>query len=99
MGLHWTEFCNLLQSRFGRNQHQNLLRKMFRIGQTSSVEEYVDQFSKLYVHLTTYEIIPDALHYTTRFIDGLKPGVRMAIAMQKPRDLDTAYELDLLHEE
>ena len=82
MGLQWTEFYNLLQSRFGRNQYQNLLRKMFRIGQTSSVEEYVDQFSKLYVHRTTYEIIPDPLHYTTMFIAGLKLGLCMAIAMQ-----------------
>lgn len=97
--LNWSEFCQLLQNRFGRNQHQNLLRKMFRIGQTGSVEKYVEQFAELYDQLTAYEDNPDTLHYTTRFIDGLKPGVRMAIAMQKPHDLDTAYELALLHEE
>lgn len=72
---------------------------MFRIGQTGSVEKYVEQFAELYDQLTAYEDNPDTLHYTTRFIDGLKPGVRMAIAMQKPHDLDTAYELALLHEE
>ena len=72
---------------------------MFRINQTGLVEEYVEQFAELYDQLIAYESSPDPLHYTTRFIDGLKPGVRMAIAMQKPRDLDTAYELDLLHEE
>lgn len=59
----------------------------------------MEQFAELYDQLTAYESSPDPLHYTTRFIDGLKPGVRMAIAMQKPRDLDTAYELALLHEE
>ena len=63
------------------------------------MEEYVEQFAELYDQLTAYESNPDPLHYTTRFTDGLEPGVRMAIAMQKPRDLDTAYELALIHEE
>jgi hypothetical protein len=39
------------------------------------------------------------MHYTTRFIDGLKPAIRMAVAIQQPHDLDSAVELALLYEE
>jgi hypothetical protein len=39
------------------------------------------------------------VHYTTRFLDGLKPAVRVLVAIQQPPDLDTAYSLALLYEE
>lgn len=61
--------------------------------------DYVDRFANLYDQLMAYEDAPNSLHYTTRFLDGLKPGVRVAVALQKPRDLDAAYDLALLHEE
>ena len=63
------------------------------------MEDYVERFAELYDQLTAYEDAPNSLHYTTRFLDGLKPGVRIAVALQKPKDLDAAYELALLHEE
>jgi hypothetical protein len=40
---------------------------------------------------------PDPVHYTTRFLDGLKPAVRVLVAIQQPPD--TAYSLALLYEE
>ena len=39
-------------------------------------------FAELYDQLSAYEELPDSLYYTTRFIDGLKPGVRMSVALQ-----------------
>ena len=94
-----TEFCNALQSRFGRNQHQTLLRKLSRITPDNTVEDYVERFAELYDQLTAYEDAPNSLRYTTRFLAGLKPGVRIAGALRKPKDLVAAYELALLHEE
>lgn len=81
------------------NQHQNLLQQLFRISQTSTVVDYVERFANLYDQISTYEEAPNHLHYTTRFLDGLKPGVRVAVALWKPRDLDAAYDLVFLHEE
>lgn len=95
----WSDFCQLLQSRFGRNQHQLRIHKFFQIAQQSAVVDYVEPFSELYDHLTTYEASPDPLHYLTRFQEGLNPDVRRSIAMQKAKDLDATYELALLHEE
>lgn len=94
----WEEFCRLLQNRFGRNQHQALVRRLHSISQTGTVEEYVEQFAELYDQLTAYEPNPVTIHYVTRFVDGLQPQVRMQVALQQPSDLDAAYELALLHE-
>ncbi|XP_073360196.1 uncharacterized protein [Aegilops tauschii subsp. strangulata] len=95
----WSELCEALQNRFGRNQHQTLLRRLFRIAQTTIVEDYVERFAELCDQLTAYEEAPNSLHNITRFLDGLKPGIRMVVALQKPKDRDAAYELALLHEE
>lgn len=95
----WEELCNLLHTRFARNQHQQLIRRLLHISQTITVEDYVERFSELYDQLTAYETAPDPLHYVARFMDGLKPIVRLQVAVQKPKELDTSYELALPLEE
>jgi hypothetical protein len=95
----WDKLCQLVLVHFGRNQHQTLIRKLYRLVQTGSVEDYFTQFSELVDQLSAYEIAPDALHYTTRFIDGLRPSLRMFVAIQQPSDLDIAYLLATLQEE
>lgn len=72
----WSGFCELVLQRFGRNQHQSLIRRLYRLVQTGSVDEYIDQFAELVDQLAAYETAPDPLHYTTRFLDGLKPHIR-----------------------
>lgn len=95
----WGEFCTAVIHRFGRNQHQTLVQRLYRLRQTGTVEEYVAQFSELMDQLTAYEPNPDMLHYTTRFIDGLKNEVRMIVAVQRPMDLDSAYSIATVQEE
>jgi hypothetical protein len=92
----WEEFCQLTLTRFGRNQHQALLRQLYHIHQSTTVIDYANHFSELIDQLATYEPDMDSLHYITRFIDGLKPAVRAVIAIQCPGDIDTAYTLALL---
>jgi len=95
----WPEFCQEVVSRFGRNQHQSLIRRLYKLTQTGSVEEYVTQFSELIDQLAGYEDALDSLHYVTRFIDGLKPSVKVFVACQLPQDLETAYNIALVQEE
>jgi hypothetical protein len=95
----WQEFCAAVMHRFGKNQHQTLVRKLYRLRQTTSVVAYISAFSALMDQLSAYEPHPDMLHYTTRFIDGLKPAVRITVAVQLPPDLDTAYAIALVQEE
>jgi hypothetical protein len=84
---------------FGRNQHCTLVRRLIRISQTSIVLDYVERFSELYDQLSAYEVSPDIVHYTTQFTEGLKPAIRMAVAIQQPVDLDGAIALAMLYEE
>lgn len=95
----WEEFCGWIVTRFGRNQHQALLRQLYHINQTSTVVDYVEKFAELIDQLAAYEPNIDNLHYTTRFLDGLVPHIRALVAIQRPHDLDTAHSLALLQEE
>jgi hypothetical protein len=95
----WTEFCSWLVTRFGRSQHQALLRQLYHIQQQTSVTDYVERFAELIDQLAAYEQNMNSLHYVTRFQDGLWPNIRAAVAIQCPVELDTAYSLALLQEE
>ncbi|RLN22446.1 putative gag-pol polyprotein [Panicum miliaceum] len=89
----WSEFSTLFMERFGRDQHELLVRQLFHIKQTGSIGEYIEQFAGLVDQLTAYENVVDPLHYITRFIDGLKDDLRSAVIIQRPSDLDTAFVL------
>jgi hypothetical protein len=95
----WQEFVQAVMVRFMRNQHQILLRRLFRISQTDSVEDYVQRFSDLVDQISAYEPNPDSLRNLTRFLDGLKPAVRVLVAIQQPDSLDAAFTMALLYEE
>jgi hypothetical protein len=95
----WSEFSQEVVLRFGRNQHQSLIRRLYKLVQTGSVEDYVHQFAEIMDQLSAYEEQPDTLHYVTRFIDGLKPEVRVLVAVQLPQDLQTAYTIACVQEE
>ena len=79
----WTEFYILLHERFCRDQHELLLRQLFNIRQTASVQEYADQFVDLVEQLSAYSTHPDTLSYTTRFIDGLRDDIRSVVLIQR----------------
>ncbi|CAD6259546.1 unnamed protein product [Miscanthus lutarioriparius] len=72
---------------------------MNRIRQTSSVQDYVDHFSELVDQLTAYDSSTNALHYITRFLDGLNANIHAVLLVQRPDSLDIAYTLALLQEE
>ncbi|CAO2169811.1 unnamed protein product [Urochloa humidicola] len=95
----WSEFCKMVLDRFGRDQHELLIRQMLHLRQTGLVKEYIEQFAALADQLAAYEPNADPLHSTMKFIDGLKDELRSAVLMQRPPDLDTAYVLAQLQEE
>jgi len=95
----WTEFVKAVQTRFLRNQHQILLRRLYHISQTGTIEDYVQRFADLIDLLSAYDTHSDQLHYLTRFLDGLSPKVRVLVAIQQPDDLDASMTMALLYEE
>lgn len=95
----WAKFCRLIHERFSRDQHELLLRQLFHIKQTGSVQEYVDQFIALIENLSAYTTNPDLLSYITHFVDGLHDDIRVVLLVQRPQTLDAACTLALLQEE
>jgi len=69
--LEWQDFCSLLLDRFGRDEHDQLIRQLLHIRQTGTVPEYVTQFAELIDQLAAYESNADPRHYTMKFIDGV----------------------------
>jgi hypothetical protein len=95
----WCQFCQYIQDRFGREQHELVIRKLFHIRQISTVQDYVDRFCELIDLLVTYEHTTDPLYYTMKFIDGLHDNIKSVVLVQRPGNLDTACALALLQEE
>jgi hypothetical protein len=59
----WSKFCQEVVTQFGRNQHQSLIRCLYKLVQTGTVADYVQQFAELMDQLSAYEEHPDMLHY------------------------------------
>ena len=95
----WPSFCRMIRVCFCRDQHEFLIRQLFHIKQTSTIQDYVDRFVDLVEQLSAYTPNPDHLYYSTRFIDGLRDDIRAIIIVQRPQDLDTACSLALWQEE
>lgn len=95
----WEEFCSLIHDRFGREQHETLIRQLFHISQSGSVSDYVEQFASLVDELGAYESRTDPLYYTMRFVDGLKYDIKSVVMVQRPQSLDAACALALVQEE
>jgi hypothetical protein len=85
--------------RFGRDQHEQLIRQLFHICQTSTVALYIEQFSELIDQLSAYENKTDPMFYTLRFIDGLKDTIKSNVLLHRPSTLDTVGVLAQLQEE
>ena len=85
--------------RFGKSQYEALIRQLFRIRQTSTVQEYIDKFSELVDQLLAYARHTDPLFFAMRFMDGLRDDIRNAVHMQRPNSFDEACVLALLQEE
>jgi hypothetical protein len=95
----WDTFVTAICNRFDKDEHNHLLRHFFHIKHTTTVTEYVEQFSDIVHHILAHDKAFPHSVITNRFIDGLKKDVRTAVMMHRPQDLDTASSLALLQEE
>jgi hypothetical protein len=95
----WNELCSGIHELFSHDQHESLIRQLFHIKQSGSMQEYIDKFSELVDQLMAYEHSSDHHYYTTRLIDGLRDDTKSVILVQRPADLDIVCSLALLQEE
>ena len=88
-----------MHDRFDRDQKELLIRQLFHIRQTSSVADYVKQFSELIDQLSAYSSNTDPMYFTTRFIDGLRPDIKSIVLVMRPQTLHAASSIALLQVE
>ena len=95
----WEQFQELVMNRFGKDQHELLVRQLFHIHRSATVQDYIDKFTRLVDQLLAYGRNTDPIYYAMRFVDGLRADIRVVVHMQRPQNLDTACVLALLQEE
>jgi hypothetical protein len=61
----WSELYSWIHKRFGRDEHEILVRQLFCIRQSGSVPEYIEKFSELVDQLQVYNRSTNPLYYTT----------------------------------
>lgn len=79
--------------KFGRREFEHLLRQFSRLRQTGTVAEYAAHFAVAMNGLIEHHKSWDPLYFVTKFVDGLRPDIRVVVMVQQPRDLDTAVAL------
>lgn len=95
----WSTFGHMVLERFGKDQHELLIRQLFTIRMTGTVSEYMAEYSRIVEQLIAYGRHTDPLYFAMRFVDGLRDDIRQAVHMHRPSTLDTACSLALLQEE
>lgn len=99
LSITWEELCSAICTRFDKDEENHLIRQFFRIRQTNSVSEYIENFGDLIHQLLIHT--PNISHsvITNRFLDGLKDDIKVVVVVHRPQDLDAASSLALLQEE
>ena len=60
------------------------------------MDEYQTEFKKLAQGILLYNSSYDDTYFVTHFVAGLREEIRSAIALHRPKDVDTAGALALL---
>lgn len=97
--LDWDQLCELVMNPFDKNQYELLLKKFEVLKQTGSVDEYQTEFEKLAQGILLDNSSYDDTYFVTRFVARLKEEICSAIALHRPKDVDTASALALLQQE
>ena len=71
----------MVLDRFGRDQYELLIRRLFHIRQSGAVQEYAYRFTSLVDKLIAYGKTTDPLFYALCFIDGLRDDIRYVVHM------------------
>lgn len=95
----WKALCQAVIERFEKDQYNHLVRQFFHIKQSGTVAEYVEVFDELVHQILAHDPAFNPSVITTRFVDGLKPEIKVVVLIHRPKDLDTASSLAILQEE
>ncbi|PRQ35257.1 putative succinate dehydrogenase (quinone) [Rosa chinensis] len=91
----WLGLADLLMREFSGHNLSDYQAALARMSQTGSVEQYMEQFTKLSRRAPGFS----QQVLLSCFLGGLKDGIRANVKAQKPRSLYDAYEFARIYEE
>jgi len=91
----WQNFLHSLEIRFAPSHYEDPRGALFKLCQTSTVQEYQNQFESLANRIVG---LPPPF-YLSCFISGLKPEIRREVQAFQPISLSQAVSLAKLQEE
>ncbi|RVW58447.1 Transposon Ty3-I Gag-Pol polyprotein [Vitis vinifera] len=91
--LDWSEYVIALNARFGQHVFDDPIADLRNLGQTGSLQSYMDEFDELYPRADIKES-----HALSFFLSGLIDELQMPVRMFKPQTLADAYSLARLQE-
>ncbi|CAD6338747.1 unnamed protein product [Miscanthus lutarioriparius] len=89
----------LVVDRFDRDQFNHFIRQFFHVKQSGPVLDYITLFDDLMHQLLAHDPLVNPAILTSKFVDGLKPEIRAAVLLHRPKDLDTESSLAILQED
>jgi hypothetical protein len=92
----WADLCISVDSKFGKDLYHIYMNDLLHMKQTSDVQEYFDRFQNVMHKVLVHNKALDDVFFVSKFLQGLQPDIRAAIALHKPRTVDVALSLALL---
>lgn len=92
----WDQFITDVCHKFEKDEHNHLLRTFFHIRQSTTVTDYIEQFSDNLHQILVHDPTISSAVICNRFVDGLKREIRAVVMMHRSSDLDTASSLAML---
>jgi len=86
----WPELYVAVESKFGRDLYHNAMNELLSIQQTAGVHEYYSRFEGVMHKVLVHNKSLDDVFFVSKFLQGLKPDIRAAIVLHKPRTVDVA---------
>lgn len=86
-------FAEVVCSRFGRDELQQLIRHFNRLCRTNSMAEYAEKLNRLMHILLAHHASWNSMFFVTQFVDGLHCDIQYVGALRRPKDLDTVVAL------
>lgn len=94
----WDKYERGIYSRFGGEGLEDTVEGFMKLIQENSVEEYQDEFEDTRIRLERLILELGESYFLSRFIGGLKDGIRLMVKMMKSVSLSQSVDIAKLLE-
>lgn len=89
-GATWLKFVTDVQEQFGSDDYRTAINELLELKQTTTVDEYTDQFQSLQYDITMHSCNYDDLFFASKYVNGLKDEIRAVVEPQVPTTVKRA---------